>query len=78
MPGNVDRRVKAHRHAAIETDRRIEYAVEIVEGDAALRLIVDEEAQRVGRVEIEENTDGRSLLHSALGPLGVTAAVHKP
>ncbi|TGZ53234.1 Uncharacterized protein DBV15_01589 [Temnothorax longispinosus] len=44
MTRHVECGVKRHGYAAIQTDRRIKDAVEIAEGDAALRLIVDEEA----------------------------------
>ncbi|KYN43701.1 hypothetical protein ALC56_01963 [Trachymyrmex septentrionalis] len=44
MTRNIESGVKGYGYAAIQTDRRIKDAVEIAEGDAALRLVVDEEA----------------------------------
>lgn len=70
MQGNGD--------PAIKTNRRIEDTVEVAEGDVALGLVVDEEAQGVSDVEVEEEADGRALLHAALHALGVTTAVHEP
>lgn len=70
--------VEGYGDAAIKAYRRIEDAVEIAERDAALRLIVDEEAQCVCGVQVEEDTDGRALLNASLGALRVTAAVHEP
>lgn len=78
MARHVERGVKGHRYAAIQADRRVKDAVEIAEGDAALRLVVDEEAQRVRGVQVEENADGRALLDATLRALCVTAAVHEP
>ncbi|EGI66964.1 hypothetical protein G5I_04480 [Acromyrmex echinatior] len=43
MTRNIESGVKGYGYAAIQTDRRIKDAVEIAEGDAALRLVVDEE-----------------------------------
>ncbi|KYQ54742.1 hypothetical protein ALC60_06344, partial [Trachymyrmex zeteki] len=44
MTRHVESGVKGYGYAAIQTDRRIKDTVEIAEGDAALRLVVDEEA----------------------------------
>ncbi|KYM91379.1 hypothetical protein ALC53_01447 [Atta colombica] len=42
MTWNIESGMKGYGYAAIQTDRRIKDAVEIAEGDAALRLVVDE------------------------------------
>lgn len=78
MTRHVQSGVKGHGDAAIQADRRIKDAVEIAERDAALRLIVDEEAQRVRGVQIEQHADSRTLLNATLCPLRVMAAVHEP
>lgn len=70
--------VEGDGDAAVQANCRIKDAVEIAERDAALRLIVDEEAQCVRGVQVEEDTDSRALLNAALGALRVTAAVHEP
>ena len=75
---HVEGSVQGDGDAAVEAHGRIEDAVEVAEGDAALGLPVDEEAQRVRRVEVEEHADGRALLDAALGALGVHAPVHEP
>lgn len=78
MTRHVQGGVEGYGNAAVKTYRRIENAVEIAKRDAALRLIVDEEAQCVRGVQVEEDADGRALLDAALGALRVTAAVHEP
>lgn len=70
--------VEGHRDAAVQADSRVKHAVEVAEGDTTLRLIVDEEAQRVRSLEVEEDADGRALLNATVCPLRVTAAVHEP
>ncbi|KYN04911.1 hypothetical protein ALC62_04296 [Cyphomyrmex costatus] len=44
MTRHVESSMKGYGYAAIQTDRRIKDAIEIAEGDTALRLVVDEEA----------------------------------
>jgi len=78
MTRHVKSGVKGHGYTAIQTDRRIKDAVKIAEGDAALRLVVDKEAQRVRGVQVEKDADGRALLNATLRALCVTAAVHEP
>lgn len=75
---HVQRGVEGHRDTAVQTDRRIKDAIEVAERDAALRLVVDEEAQGVRGLEVEEHADGRALLYATVRPLRVTAAVHEP
>lgn len=70
--------VEGYGDAAIKAYRRIKDAVEIAERDTALRLIVDEEAQCVRGIQVEEDTDGRALLDASLSALRVTATVHEP
>jgi len=70
--------VEGDGDSAVEADRWIKHAVEVAEGDATLRLVVDEEAQRVRGIEVKEHADGRALLHAALRPLRVAATVHEP
>lgn len=70
--------VEGYGDAAVQAYRRIKDAVEIAERDAALGLIVDEEAQCVRGVQVEEDTDSRALLNAALGALRVTTAMHEP
>lgn len=78
MTRHVQGGVEGYGDAAIKAYRRIEDAVEIAERDTALRLIVDEEAQRVRGVKVEEDADGRALLDATLGALRVSASVHEP
>ncbi|KYN30118.1 hypothetical protein ALC57_00450 [Trachymyrmex cornetzi] len=44
MTRHIESGVEGYGYAAIQTDCRVKDAVEIAEGDAALRLVVDEEA----------------------------------
>lgn len=78
VSGHVQGRVQGDGHPAIQTHRRIKNAVEVAERDVALGLVVDEEAQSVSDVQVQEKADCRTLLDATLGALGVTTTVHEP
>lgn len=78
MTRHIQGGVKGYGDTAVQAYRRIEDAVEIAERDAALGLVVDEEAQCVRGVQVEEDADSRALLNATLGALRVTATVHEP
>lgn len=78
VSGHVQRCVQGDGDPAVQAHRRVEHAVEVAERDPSLGLVVDEEAQGVGGVQVEEHAHRRALLHPAFGPLRVAATVHEP
>lgn len=75
--GRVQGRMQRHGHASVDAHRGVEHAVQVVEGDGALGLLVDVEAELVP-VQVEQHPHRGARLDAALAALRVGVAVQEP
>lgn len=73
----IDGRMQRQRNATIDTDRRIEDAVQITERNRTLRHFVDQKAERMP-FQIEQNANGAAGRDAALDATLVNGIVLEP